>query len=422
MVSLAAANAPVYWHDEPDAPGFWVLTKHADVAEVNRNSQVFSSDQKYGGVMPFEEQKIAFVNQYADGIPLMLTMDDPDHGRYRKLVNRGFTPRAIGRVEERLKEIAKGLVDDALSQGTCDWVETVAAWLPITAITELVGVPAEDRRKVLDWANAATGATDPEFGGDMTGLVTTMFEVFTYATELQNARRACPAEDIMTTLVQADVDGEALTELELNMFFSLLLNAGSETTRNAISHSLIAMMEQPDLYRELAEDRSLLPTAIEEMLRWGTPVPYMRRTAIVDTEIRGQAIKAGDKVTIWYASANRDEEVFADPYRFDVRRNPNPHITFGGGGAHSVWAPTWRAWRCACCSRSCSIGCRSSNRPDRPSDCGPTSSTASSACPSSWFPRRSEETLHMPTHDETIVAANRQSVGTMCLVLARAPR
>ncbi len=328
------ANAPVYWHDEPDAPGFWVLTKHADVVEVNRNSQVFSSDQKYGGVIPFEEAKLAIINQFAAGIPLMLTMDDPDHGRYRKLVNRGFTPRAVGRVEERLKAIAKGLVDDALSQGTCDWVETVAAWLPITAITELVGVPAEDRRKVFDWANALVGATDPEFGGDLSGVVTTMMEVFAYATELQEARRKRPAEDIMSTLVQADVDGEELTELEITMFFILLLNAGSETTRNAISHSLIAMMDQPDVYRELAEDRSLLPMAIEEMLRWATPVPYMRRTAIVDTEIRGQTIKAGDKVTIWYASANRDEEVFEDPYRFDIRRNPNPHTTFGGGGAH----------------------------------------------------------------------------------------
>ena len=328
------ANAPVYWHDETDAPGFWVLTKHADVVEVNRNSQVFSSDQKYGGVIPFEDAKLATINQFAGGIPLMLTMDDPDHGRYRKLVNRGFTPRAIGRVEDRLRAVAKGLVDDALSQGTCDWVETVAAWLPITAITELVGMPAEDRGKVFGWANALVGATDPEFGGDLSGVVATMMEVFAYSTEMQEARRKRPAEDIMTTLVQSDVDGEQLTELEITMFLILLLNAGSETTRNSISHSLIAMMEQPDVYRELAEDRSLLPMAIEEMLRWGTPVPYMRRTPIVDTEIRGQGIKAGDKVTIWYASANRDEEVFEDPYRFDIRRNPNPHITFGAGGAH----------------------------------------------------------------------------------------
>ena len=328
------ANAPVYWHDEPDAPGFWVVTKHADVVEVNRNAQVFSSDQKYGGVIPFEEEKLAITNQFAGAIPLMLTMDDPDHARHRKLVNRGFTPRAVGRVEERLKVIAKELVDDALSQGTCDWVETVAAWLPITAITELVGVPAEKRRKVFEWANAATGATDPEFGGDLSGMIGTMMEVFAYSAELQEERRARPAEDIISTLLQADVDGEELTELEITMFFVLMLNAGSETTRNAISHSMVVMMEQPDVYRELAEDRSLVPSAIEEMLRWGTPVPYMRRTPIVDTEIRGQAIKAGDKVTIWYASANRDEEVFADPYRFDIRRNPNPHTTFGAGGAH----------------------------------------------------------------------------------------
>jgi cholest-4-en-3-one 26-monooxygenase len=328
------ANAPVYWHDEPDAPGFWVVTKHADVVEVNRNSQVFSSDQKYGGVIPFEEEKLAVTNQFAADIPMMLTMDDPAHGRYRKLVNRGFTPRAMERVEERLRVVAKELVDDALSQGTCDWVETVASWLPITAITELVGVPAEDRLKVLDWANGFVGASDPEFGGDLSGMLTIMMEVFAYATELQEDRRTSPAEDIMTTLVQADVDGEELTELEVTMFFVLLLSAGSDTTRNSISHALIAMMEQPEVYRELAEDRSLLPMAIEEMLRWGTPVPYMRRTAIVDTEVRGQVIKAGDKVTIWYASANRDEEVFEDPYRFNIRRDPNPHITFGGGGAH----------------------------------------------------------------------------------------
>jgi cholest-4-en-3-one 26-monooxygenase len=328
------ANAPVYWHDEPGAPGFWVLTKYADVVAVNRDSQVFSSDQRYGGVIPFEEEKLAVVKQFAAGIPMMLTMDDPGHGRYRKLVNRGFTPRAVGRVEERLKVIAKELVDDALSQGTCDWVETVSAWLPITAITELVGVPAEDRRKIFDWANVATGASDPEYGGDLNALITTMMETFAYSTALQNERRARPAEDIISTLLQADVDGEELTELEITMFFVLMMNAGSETTRNAISHSLIAMMNQPDVYRELAEDRSLLPAAIEEMLRWGTPVPYMRRTPIADVEICGHTIKAGDKVTIWYASANRDEEVFADPYRFDIRRNPNPHTTFGAGGAH----------------------------------------------------------------------------------------
>jgi cholest-4-en-3-one 26-monooxygenase len=328
------ANAPVYWHDEPEAPGFWVLTKHADVVAVNRNAQVFSSDAKYGGVLPFEEEKIAVMGQFTAGIPLLLTMDDPDHARHRNLVNRGFTPRAIGRVEDRLRVIAKELVDDALSQGTCDWVETVAAWLPITAITELVGVPAEDRRKVFDWANAFVGATDPEFGGDLSGMVTTLVDFFAYATELQNDRRARPVQDITSTLVQADVDGEELTELELTMFLFLLLIAGSETTRNSMSHALIAMMKQPDIYRELAEDRSLLPTAIEEILRWGTPVPGMRRTATADIEIRGQTIKAGDKVTIWYASANRDEEVFADPYRFDIRRNPNPHTTFGAGGAH----------------------------------------------------------------------------------------
>jgi cholest-4-en-3-one 26-monooxygenase len=328
------ANAPVYWHDEPEAPGFWVLSKHADVVEVNRNSQVFSSDAKYGGVVPFEDAKMASVNEFAADIPLMLTMDDPDHARYRKLVNRGFTPRSLARVEERLRGIAKELVDDALSQGTCDWVETVAAWLPITAITELVGVPAEDRRKVFDWANQTAGATDPEFGGDLSGMVATMMEVFAYSAELQEDRRARPAEDIMTTLVQADVDGEELNELEITMFFFLLLNAGSETTRNSISHALTVMMEQPDIYRELAADRSLLPGAIEEMIRWGTPVTYMRRTAIADTKIRGQTIKNGDKVTIWYGSANRDDEVFKDPYRFDIRRNPNPHVGFGGGGAH----------------------------------------------------------------------------------------
>jgi cytochrome P450 len=165
-------------------------------------------------------------------------------------------------------------------------------------------------------------------------MVTAVAEAFSYATKLQHDRRTSPAEDIITTLVQADVDGEELTELELNMFFLLLLSAGGETTRNSISRSLMVMMEQPDVYRELAEDRSLLPTAIEEMLRWATPVPYMRRTATVDTEIRGQAIKTGDKVTIWYPSANRDEEVFEDPYRFDIRRSPNPHTTFGAGGAH----------------------------------------------------------------------------------------
>jgi cholest-4-en-3-one 26-monooxygenase len=327
-------NDPVYWHDEPDAPGFWVLTKHADVVAVNRDAVHFSSDQKYGGVIPFEEAKLAETNTFADGISNMLTMDAPDHTRYRRLVSRGFTPRAMAAVEERLRQVAAGLIDDALAQGTCDWVDTVSGWLPITAITELVGVSADDRRRVFEWANRLTGSTDPEYGGSFDALVTAAIEVFTFGTELQAERRLHPGTDVLSTLLLADIDGEALDEMEVNMFLILLLTAGSETTRNAMTNSLIVLMEQPQLYRELAEDRSLIPTAVDEMLRWATPVPYMRRTAITDVEIRGRTIKAGDKVTIWYPSANRDEEVFDDPYRFDIRRDPNPHVTFGGGGPH----------------------------------------------------------------------------------------
>jgi cholest-4-en-3-one 26-monooxygenase len=332
-------NAPVYRHAEPGYKGFWVITKHEDVVAVNRNTETFSSAQENGGVVPFEEELIRGVNSMLGSVPLLLTTDPPDHTRYRRLVNRGFTPRALGLVESRLREIANGLVSDALSQGSCDWVETVSKWMPLTTITELVGVPEADRDLVCDFANRQTSSTDPDYGGGdgdvgIESQIAAGMEFIAYAQRLVAERRAEPQAGILSTLLSADIDGEELSEMEIILFFTLLLTAGSETTRNAISHAMVQFAKQPEAYQELVDDPSLLPTAIEEILRWSSPVLYMRRTATKDTVVRGQEILAGDKVTIWYESANRDPEVFADPYTFNIHRDPNPHVTFGGGGPH----------------------------------------------------------------------------------------
>jgi cholest-4-en-3-one 26-monooxygenase len=326
-------NAPAYWHDEPEAPGFWVFSKYDDIVEISRNPQVFSSDAKFGGVIPLEEALLREVHAFAADVPLMLTMDPPEHSRYRKLVNRGFTPRVIRLLEPRLRSVAQRLVDAALAKGECDFVEDVAVWLPLETIAELVGVPIEDRHKIFQWANQVVGYTDPEYATSTHSMVEAAFELFMYGQQLcQQADR--PGDDIIATLLEADIDGEQLSEMEFNLFFILLLVAGSETTRNVMAHGLHAFSEHPEQYRDLVEDPSLMPSAVEEMLRWATPVCYMRRTAVADTEIRGHLIKTGDKVTIWYISGNRDEDVFHDPFRFDIRRDPNPHMSFGGGGPH----------------------------------------------------------------------------------------
>jgi cholest-4-en-3-one 26-monooxygenase len=333
------ANAPVWRHPEPDGgPGFWVVTKHEDVVTVGKDAATFSSDQSKGGVVQIEDppeevrQQMEAMAEAAGKI--MIMMDPPDHTRYRKLVNRGFTPRQIKTLEPVLQSMTERIVASAVAQGDADFVVDVAAELPLQAIAELIGVPQEDRHKIFDWSNRMIGAEDPEYAQTQERLMEAQIEMFMYATALAEQRRSDPREDIVTALLAADIDGDELSVADFNMFFLLLAIAGNETTRNAIAHGMNAFLDNPSQYEELVADPSLIPGAVEEILRWASPVLYFRRNVTVDTELRGVPLAAGDKVTVWYASANRDEDVFDDPFRFDIHRSPNPHIAFGGGGPH----------------------------------------------------------------------------------------
>jgi cholest-4-en-3-one 26-monooxygenase len=332
-------NAPVWFHPEPgDGRGFWVITKHDDVTAIGKDGILFSSDQSNGGVVmiedPPEEERKRMEEMSAAAGKLMLMIDPPEHTRYRKLVNRGFTPRMIKLLEPHLREMSVNILEPAIARGDADFVVDVAAELPLQAIAELIGVPQEDRHKIFDWSNRMIGSEDPEYAVSADHLMEAQIEMFMYAQALGEERRKEPRDDIISALLAADIDGDALSAADFNMFFLLLAVAGNETTRNAISHGMNALLDHPDQYAELVADPSLVPSAVEEILRWASPVLYFRRNATADTEIRGQKIKAGDKLTIWYISANRDEDVFENPFEFDIHRSPNPHIAFGGGGPH----------------------------------------------------------------------------------------
>lgn len=328
-------HAPVYQHPEPDGPGFWVFTKHADVISVGRNAKVFSSAADRGGVVGLEElspearaaqeQGAAFLGK------MMLYMDPPDHTRYRNTVYHAFRPRIINALEDHIRERTAHILDEAIAKGECDFVVDIAAEVPLQAIAELLGVPMEDRHKLFDWSNRMIGSEDPEYAVSEERVQEAQVEMFMYAEALAAERREKPRDDIVTTLINAEVDGHKLTELDFNLFFLLLAVAGNETTRNAISHGMAALLDHPDQYAELAADPSLIHTTTEEILRWATPVMYFRRNTTEDFEIRGQQVRAGDKVSLWYISANRDEDVFDEPFRFDIHRHPNDHIAFGGG-------------------------------------------------------------------------------------------
>jgi cholest-4-en-3-one 26-monooxygenase len=327
-------NAPVHWHEEPGGPGFWVITKLADVTACNRDAASFSSSQELGGVVGLEGPLAAPPGTEAAG-SMMLFMDPPDHTRYRKLVNRGFTPRMIAALETHVRELAGGILDQALAKRDCDFVVDIAAELPLEVIAEMLGVPREDRHKLFDWSNRMVGSEDPEYLVDQSLVAEAQIEMFMYAQQMAEQRRAQPKDDILTTLLQAEVDGDTLSELDFNLFFMLLSVAGNETTRNAIAHGMNAFLEHPEQYERLAADPDgLMGTATEEILRWASPVMYFRRNARQDVTLRDVTIKAGEKISLWYISANRDEEVFDDPFSFDVGRDPNPHIAFGGGGPH----------------------------------------------------------------------------------------
>jgi cholest-4-en-3-one 26-monooxygenase len=325
-------EAPVYKHEEPGGPGFWVVTKYDDVVAVGRDGATFSSDQRRGGVVGLEGGPEDY--NFQEGANLMLTMDAPEHTRYRKLVNRGFTPRQMRKLEPHLREMTNKIIDEVIEKGECDFVVEVAAELPLQVIAELIGVPQEDRHKLFEWSNRMIGSEDPEYIVAESEVQMAQVEMFMYANQLAQERRANPRDDIVSSLLEAEVDGDRLSEMDFNMFFLLLAVAGNETTRNSISHGIRAFCDHPEQYQRLVADPSLAVPATEEIVRWASPVMYFRRNVTRDTELRGQKFKEGDKVSIWYISANRDEDVFDDPFTFDIGRDPNEHVGFGGGGPH----------------------------------------------------------------------------------------
>jgi cholest-4-en-3-one 26-monooxygenase len=325
-------HAPVFHHHEPGGPGFWVLTRYDDVVEVGRDGVTYSSEQSRGGVVALEDADAA-ADLSAQG-RMMLTMDAPDHTRYRSLVNRGFTPRMINALRPHVLEMVDKILDPALERRECDFVTDVAAELPLQVIAEMLGVPYHDRHKLFEWSNRMIGSKDPEYAVSQQMAQNAAIEMYMYSNELAAQRREHPRDDIVTALLRPDANGDVLSEMDFNVFFLLLAVAGNETTRNAMSHGMNALIEHPDQFAMLKENPALMPSAIEEILRWASPVMFFRRNVTKDTVIRGQQIKAGEKVSIWYISANRDEEVFADPFKFDIRRAPNQHVAFGGGGPH----------------------------------------------------------------------------------------
>ena len=326
---LLRREAPVFRHPEPDGgPGFWAITKHADVFSISRDHQTFSSE--LGGTF-IEDQTDEALAQMRLSI---LNMDPPKHERYRKLVNKAFRRRGVGGLVESIERHAVEVVDEIVDRGECEFVEDVASRLPLDTICEMVGVPREDWSEMFRLSNKLVGWDDPDFQTSPEEGQAAAFEIYQYCDKFAAERRVDPHEDLMTALVEAEVDGERMTDLEINLFFVTLIVAGTETTRNLISHSMLAMIENPGEAKRLREEPSLWPTGVEEMLRWGTSIHNFRRTATRDTEVRGVSIGANDKLVLYYMSANRDEDVFQAPHRFDVGRNPNDHQTFGGGGAH----------------------------------------------------------------------------------------
>jgi cytochrome P450 len=321
------SNDPVHWHPEREGPGFWAVTRYADIRTVSRQPRLYSSAAR--GVMMAEagEAELAASRQ------MMLVMDPPQHDRFKLLVSRGFTPRNAESLRHRIQQLAREVVDDVVERGDCDLVHDVAGRLPSGLIAELMGIPRVDGERLYDLTEIMHTTDDAVAPPDV--RASAVAEMLTYAAETAARKRVEPGDDIASQLVQAEVDGDRLTDGELQWFFLLLVNAGGDTTRNLVSAGVQLLFDHPDERTRLATDLDgLLPTAVEEMLRYASPVVHFRRTAMDDTVLHDQPIAAGDKVMVFYGSGNRDEDVFVDPDRFDVGRAPNPHLAFGGGGPH----------------------------------------------------------------------------------------
>ena len=327
-------EAPVWWqaiseeNNHTNGPGFWVLSKYEDVQAANRDTELFSA---------IDGPTVHHTPEMQGA--MLVSMDGKHHTRQRKIISSGFTPRMVGRLEEQARTWAVKIVENALERGTCEFVQDVAYQLPMHMIADIVGIPVEDREALFQITKDFLSPGDPDDPASEATHLAAQVGMFQYAQKLGREKRDNPQDDIWTIISNAEVeteDGESgrMSEIELDFFFLLLTLAGSETTRNAISHGLVALLDHPDQLETLRNNPDAMRPAVEEILRWSSPVAYFARRATRDTEIRGVKIAKGDRVTLWYPSANRDEEVFEDPLRFDIARTPNQHVAFGGGGAH----------------------------------------------------------------------------------------
>jgi len=313
-------------------PGYWCLTRHADILEASRRPEIFSSARGATSIQDLPEQ----FNEFFGG---MINMDDPRHGRQRRIVSRGFTPRALQRLEADVERRADAVIDRVIERGECDFVADIAAPLPLGIICDMMGIPESHTEMVFEKTNLILGLGDtemvPEGGNVIAAALGAGAELAALMNEMGAERRKSPKDDLTSVLLNADLEDGAMTQEELASFFVLLVVAGNETTRNAISHGMKALCDHPaERARWAADFEGIASTAVEEIVRWASPVIHMRRTCTQDTVIGGQEMKAGDKVVLWYNSGNRDEAVFVDPYRFDVTRRPNEHVGFGGPGPH----------------------------------------------------------------------------------------
>ncbi|MBB6172799.1 cytochrome P450 [Nocardiopsis mwathae] len=335
---LRARPAPVFFTEPdlgpiPTGPGFYALVRHADVVEASRTPEVFASEPSAISIPDLPEGFNEFFGS-------MINLDDPRHARLRRIVSRGFTPRMLARLEDGVQRQAERIVADLERTGPCDFVAAAAARLPLVVICEMMGIPESHHRMVFENSNIILAGHDRDYLGD--DIDTAVGRVLRAGAELAGLladlaaeRRAHPTDDLTSALVNANIDGESLTDAELGSFFILLAVAGNETTRNAISHGLKLLTLHPEQRATWWSDfEGYAATAVEEIIRHASPVVWMRRTVTRDHEMNGHRYRAGDKTVLYYASANRDETVFCDPHRFDVTRSPNPHVGFGGPGPH----------------------------------------------------------------------------------------
>ncbi|NLG47673.1 cytochrome P450 [Gordonia sp. (in: high G+C Gram-positive bacteria)] len=325
-------TAPVWFNQQPAGSvfgddGYWVISRHRDIRAVSKDSQVWSTNAN-GAIMRLPDFITADQLDFTKA--LLINHDPPAHTRLRKVISRLFTPRAVGQLHDNLTAVARRVVTAAAEKDGGNFVEDIAVDLPLTAIFDLLGVPAGDRAQLFEWSNVIINTDDPSFQGvDVAGANASLLG---YAYEMAEQRRQCPTDDIVTTLIEADIDGEAIDQTEFGFFVLLLVVAGNETTRNAITHGMNAFFDHPEQWELFKRERPV--TTADEIVRWATPVNCFQRTALQDTEIDGVAIAEGQRVGLFYGSANYDETVFDDPFAFNILRDPNPHLGFGGNGAH----------------------------------------------------------------------------------------